>query len=451
MTPLVKSHNSLLANIVAKEVTLSSQLTSSNNNHWQSLIAAWLGLMFDGMDATICILVLFPALSELLKTTSHATVGEYGGIILATFMFGWAVGAVVFGILADHIGRTKVMVLTILLYALCSGLCAISHSWGELAFYRFLVGCGIGGEHITGVILIAESWKGKGRLHATGMMTTAFGAGYMLAALLNIFLGHLGWRSLFLAGVIPALLTVYIRSKLTEPSQFQLAQENKIELVHSFKQVFNRENLPKILVLSALYSASTIGYWAVMSWIPPWINQLTGTLAITERSTASLVMNFGSIIGGAIAGTVVILLGRRNSMRLTYIGALLAFICMFMTVKSFGPTLVVWAGIVGFFAHLSFPCIFIYGPELFDTHIRGAALGFSIQIGRLAGALAALIGGQLIAFFGGSYAIAASCMALFYLVGIVATFFMPTTSGEVVPHPESSLLPSEEPATVTSQ
>jgi len=150
-----------------------------------------------------------------------------------------------------------------------------------------------------------------------------------------------------------------------------------------------------------------------------------------ERTYATIGISLGTIISGFVAGWVVILLGRKNAIRIGFTGALLAFITMFMTVKSFGPALLAWTLVVGFFAQLPFNCLFIYAPELFNTHIRGAAVGFSVQAGRMFGALFALISGQLIAAFGGSYPMAASCVSLFYLVGIAATFFMPPTNGEI--------------------
>ena len=433
-----------MATQVEQLPVLTKQSSFSESSHWHVLLAAWLGLMFDGMDATIFLLVLFPALSELLGTTSHATVGSYGGVILAAFMTGWAVGAIGFGILSDYIGRTRAMILTILLYAICTGLCAYSHSWVDVAVYRFLVGCGIGGEQSTGIVLIAESWRGKARLHATGIMTTAFGCGYLVAGLLNMYLGHLGWRWLFVAGIVPALLTVYIRSKLKDPLQFQLVQEYKLRLrdkhqdsgfLLPIKQLFSNGNQTNVLVVSALASTAIVGYWAIMAWIPPWINQLTGTLAIPERTTATLIMNVGSIVSGLITGALIISCGRRNAFRIAFVGALLCFLGMFLTVKSFGPSLLAWTFAVGFFAQLPFQCVFIYAPELFDATIRGTAVGFSVQTGRLLGALAALIGGQLISLSGGSYAIAGSCVAMFYFVGIIASFFMPRTDGEVTVSP----------------
>ena len=116
-----------------------------------------------------------------------------------------------------------------------------------------------------------------------------------------------------------------------------------------------------------------------------------------------------------------------------FAGALLCFLGMFATVKSFGLPLLIWVFFVGFFAHLPFACTFMYAPELFPATIRGTAMGFTLQSSRLIGALAALLGGQLVSFFSGSYATAASCVAWFYLVGMVASFFMTSTTGEVVP------------------
>jgi MFS family permease len=400
--------------------------------------------MFDGLDATIFVLALFPALSELLRTTSHAQVGAYGGVVLATFMVGWGVGALVFGILADQIGRTRAMIITIFIYAIFTGMCALSHSWVELSFYRFLVGCGIGGEQSIGIVLIAEYWRGKARLHATSFMTTAFGCGYFLASILNAVLGNLGWRYLFLAGVIPALLTIYIRFQLRESAEFELAREfhrtlqaengkrGRFDRVKAtVKELFVRENTRKILTVATMGSTSIVGYWAVMSWVSPWINQLTGTLAVMERTYATMGLSIGTIISGFVAGWAVILIGRKNAIRFGFVGALLAFIGMFMTVKSYGPALLAWTLVVGFFAQLPFNCLFIYAPELFNTHIRGTAVGFSVQAGRVVGALLALISGQLIAMFGGSYPLAGSCVSLFYLVGIFATFFMPPSNGEI--------------------
>ncbi|HEY9785121.1 MAG TPA: MFS transporter, partial [Candidatus Obscuribacterales bacterium] len=323
------------------------------------LFATWLGELFDGMDASIYVLVLFPALSELLKTTDHSQVGVVGSYVLAIFMVGWAVGAMVFGCLADYIGRAKTMMITILLYAICTGLCAISQTWQELAFYRFLVGCGIGGEISIGAVMLSEFFKGRSRLHAVAFLSTSFGCGYLIAAVLNLLLGGLGWRWLFLAGVAPALVTVYIRAKIKEPEQFIKVQQ--IKKVSSgkgrshfgdvagftFLKLFNPENRGKVLVVIGLASTAIIGYWAVLSWIPAWVNQLTGTNAIAERSQTAITMNIGAILAAAFGGVLIERLGRANAFRFAFAGGLISCVSMFLSVKAFGPMLLGWVFFVG--------------------------------------------------------------------------------------------------------
>jgi len=432
-------------------LSATAQIESSR---WHVLLATWLGEMFDGMDASIFVLVIFPALSELLATKSHSVVGVYASVILATFMLGWAVGGIGFGILADYIGRARTLVYTILLYAIFTGLCALSHNWQEMAIYRFLVGCGIGGEISIGGVLIAECWRGKSRLYATGVMTSSFGTGYLVASLLNLFLGGLGWRWLFVAGIVPALLTAYIRAKLKEPAQFELMREYKQRLrakpksewsaqeaellKFTFPQIFNGKNISKTILVTALASTAIVGYWAVLSWIPPWINQLTGTAAVQERSIVAIALNIGAIISCLLTGALVTRFGRRASFCGSFFGALVCCLGMFLTTKAFSTTLLVWAFCVGFFATLVFALLFIYVPEIYETKLRATAFGFCVQFGRVAAAVGAITGGQLIGIFGGSYATAASVVSLFYLVGIFASLFVKTPTEDLL-HGNSDL------------
>jgi MFS family permease len=433
--------------ISSLSVSRSKNTLDNKSSRWHVLMASWLGTMFDGMDASIFVLILFPALSDILHTTSYTEVGLAGSIVMATFMFGWAIGAIAFGIIADYIGRTKTMMLTILLYASATGLCALSHSYQELAFYRFLVGLGIGGEVICGAILVSECWRNKSRVHAVGVLTSAFGAGYLVAALLNLVLSPIGWRWLFVAGIAPALVTLYIRSKVSEPLHFELNKEYKKRLREKEKssltqeekellsltvvQIFNKENIVQTLKVSFITSVMIIGYWAVLAWVPPWINQLTGTSAIVERSLAAALFNVGAITGNCLSGSIINFMGRRKSFMIFFMGAFISASTMFLTIKSFGPILLAAMTIAGFFASGIFGYIYIYTPELFKARIRGTAFGFSMQVGRFAAAIAALISGQLIAFFNGSYAIAAACLSAVYLLGFIAAFFLPETKGEV--------------------
>lgn len=412
------------------------QLQSRTPYEWRVLFTTWMGMLFDGMDASIFVLALYPTLSELLNTTSHSEVGVAASYVLAAFMVGWTVGSAIFGVVADRIGRVNTMVLTILLYAVCTGLCATSHSTVELAIYRFFVGCGIGGELSVGAVFLAESWKGKGRYWATGVMCTAFGFGYLLTACLNYGLGGFGWRALYLVGIVPALLTIYIRLKLKDSHHFAEAAERRVESsaldkVAPILTVFNSENRGKSFCVLALATAAIVGYWAVLAWVPAWVNQLTGTNATLERSTCAVVLNVGAIIGALALGGLFEKLGRKKSFFYSYLGALVSCIAMFLTVKSYGPELLAWVFVVGFFTEAPFVPLLIYVPELFNAKIRVTAFGVSVQLGRLFAATAAVMAGQLIALFGGSYALAGSCVALVYIVGMVASLVLPQSTGNV--------------------
>jgi MFS family permease len=184
------------------------------------------------------------------------------------------------------------MTWTILLYAVASGLCALSHTWQELAFYRFLVGLGIGGEMGAGAIFLSEWFVGKNRYRALGLMNGSICAGYMLSAVANFVLGHAGWRYVFLCGLVPALLAIYVRLQLSDPIPKQV-DENEQGNFSPFKYLFSL-HLKKSLVVLALASVAMINWWAVLSWVPAWINQLTGGLAVTERSAVSFTMYMGS-------------------------------------------------------------------------------------------------------------------------------------------------------------
>lgn len=423
-------------------------VAASTQSPFHVLLATWLGGVFDGMDSSIFAIILFPALSELLGTKDHAVVGPFGSYIVALFMVGWAFGAMAFGMLADYIGRAKTMTITILLYAICTGLCATAHNWWELGMYRFLVGAGIGGEMGIGAVFLSECWpKNKSRMHAVGIMATSLGCGYFVTATLNLLLGHLGWRTLFIAGVAPAFLTVYIRMKLKESHHFVEACEERKraanKAVHertkeehdalkpTIYHLFNKENRFNTIMVSILACVAIICWWAVLAWIPAWVNQLTGELAVEQRSHAMFAKDAGMILSGVIGGVLALKFGYRKCMSISMVAAFITAVGMFLTMHSFQPVLLAWILALGFSAHLPFVILWMYIPELFNSRIRSTAFGFSYNVGRFAAAFAVLASGAMIHAFNGSYAFAASAVASVYIVGAIAAIYMPKTSGQI--------------------
>ncbi len=221
----------------------------------------------------------------------------------------------------------------------------------------------------------------------------------------------------------------------------QELSDKEVELLSfGLPQIFNHQNIGKTILVTALASTAIVGFWAVLSWIPPWINQLVGTAAVNERSIVAISLNIGGIISALLAGSMVIKFGRRASFCFCFLGALICCLGTFLTTNSYSNALIVWTFFIGFFAVMAFSLLFIYVPELFETKLRATAFGFCIQIGRLAAAAAAILGGQLISAFNGSYAMAAACVSLFYLVGIVASAFIKTPKEDLL-HDNYHLLP----------
>ena len=193
---------------------------------WLVLFIAWLGWVFDSMDATIYAIVLHPALEELLGSSTangsvnHEAIAWYGGIIFSIFLIGWAIGGVLFGVVADRLGRTKALIATILIYALFTGLAALSQDWWHLAIYRFLTALGIGGEWAAGATLVAEVWPEEKRARAAGILQSAWAVGFFLAAAFNLLLNEYGWRVLFVVGVLPAFVALLVRLWVKEPERW---------------------------------------------------------------------------------------------------------------------------------------------------------------------------------------------------------------------------------------
>src|SRR3954453_1849959 len=188
---------------------------------WKSGIAAWLGWLFDGLDMHLYVLVAIPFVAELLTLDrKHPDVGFYSSWIQAAFLIGWALGGGFFGRIADRIGRSRALMLTILTYAAFTGLSYFAQTWWQLLLFRFLAALGIGGEWGVGASLLSETWPRRWRPWIAPVLQTGVNLGVMVASLANFLL--IGWaeyphRTVFLVGVLPALIVLWIRRAVPEP------------------------------------------------------------------------------------------------------------------------------------------------------------------------------------------------------------------------------------------
>ena len=410
-----------------------------SRQQWLVLIAAFLGWVFDSMDANMYVRVLHPSLASLLGTTAPDEIARYGGIIMALQLSGWAVGGIVFGIVADYLGRTRTMVLTILIYALFTGLSALSQEWWHLAAFRFMAGLGIGGEWACGVALIAETWPARSRSVATAIMQCAFGVGYFLAAVITLWIGVQHWRAIFLVGILPAFVVLFIRRSIEEPERWVRVRETRRAASRkepiTIAQLFHRDHLRATVVGSLLAIVALLGYYGSANWLPTWVITLMKAEGVKNPtpyvSYVIMMLTAGSIVGYLGFGVVADRIGRRATFAICYVGGLIAVPSYFFLVETY--TMVFWlAPVIGMFTMALPAGLAIYLPELFPTRVRATGQGFCFNAGRIISAAGPLVSGALVAYFG-SFAKAAGTISLIFAVGLVVLVFAPETRGRPLP------------------
>jgi MFS family permease len=400
------------------------------------LVVAWLGWIFDSMDATIYNLVLTPALRELLgPRSSPENIGWYGGIILAIFLVGWAVGGVLFGMLADYLGRARTLVITILIYALFTGLAALSHSWWELCIYRFLTALGIGGEWAAGATLVAEVLPERLRVKGAGVLQSAWGAGYFLAAGVSALLSRYSWRAMFLVGIVPAVVALFVRLKVREPERWREARASGRERL-TLWELFTPEHRRDTLVGSALAFVAVFGLWGATNWTPTLVREMLGPLGrspaeITRMvSYAVMCLNAGAIVGYFSFPPLAEWIGRRAAFLWMMLGAAVTLPATFLLPDSYSRALLVLPAL-GFFTNGIFSGFPIYLPELYPTRMRATGAGFCFNAGRVLAASSPFLTGYLVVHLG-TFARAASSVAIIYVLGTAVLLFARETKGQTL-------------------
>jgi MFS family permease len=422
------------------------QSSAVTRYQWLVLFVAWLGWVFDSMDSTIYTLVLQPALQDLLRSQAGTPVPAelvswYGGIILSVFLIGWAVGGVTFGVLADHFGRTRVLILTILVYAVFTGLAALSRTWWELALLRFVTALGIGGEWAAGAALVAEVWPESKRAKAAGWLQSAWAAGFFLAALINLVLRNSGWRPIFVVGIGPALVALAVRLWVREPERWLSARavEGHSAGAGSSKlaALFEPGTRRSTLVGAGLAFVAVFGLWGATNWTPTLIRSLpdfahTPPARVNAAvSYATMLLNLGALAGYVSFGPLADRFGRRPIFGLMCCGSVIVLPTAFLTPHSYGTVLALLP-LLGFFNNGIFSGFAIYLPELYPTAIRATGAGFCFNVGRVLASAGPFLTGYLVAQLGG-FGRAASAIALVYLLGLLILIFAPETKGRPLP------------------
>jgi MFS family permease len=429
--------------------------------HWFVLVVAMLGWLFDCLDQQLFNAARVPAMRELLGSGDMRQITEYGGYATSIFLLGWATGGLVVGVMGDRIGRARTMLVTILLYSLCTGLSALSVGFWDFAFYRFLTGLGVGGEFAVGVALVAEVMPEPARPHALGLLQASSTIGNIAAAMVSMAVGYLeqhalvphnqGWRLMFLVGAIPALLAVFIRRRLQEPERWRRATlENPNLKFGSYAELFGHPRWRRhALIGLVLAFVGVVGLWGILFFILDLIRFVLRQSLLAQGlpeavvagrmgiwiGVALIMLNLGAFLGLASFSPMAQRFGRKPTFAVAFLLAMISTAAGFWFLD--GLTDIFWLiPIMGFCQFALFAGYAIYFSELFPTRLRSTGTSFCYNVGRFVAALGPLTLGLLTSRVFGHHPdplplrYAGLTMCSIFLIGLAALPFAPETKGQ---------------------
>jgi MFS family permease len=429
---------------------------SLNRSQWNTLIASNLGWLFDGYETYALVISVGVALRQLLDPSQYAQIPVYAGTVIAVTLLGWGIGGLIGGVIADYLGRKRTMLLAILAYSIMTGLSAFAWDWWSFVILRFLVGVAIGSEWVTGTSIVAELWPDKNRGKGVGLMQTGFGLGFFLASVAWFFIfpvGENAWRVMFLLGVVPALLTLWIRRSIPESEKWAnvnaqrqaatlrersgaaLSEKEQALARFTVADLFAEPQIRRRVILAFLMSlASTFAFWGISAWTPPYLAAAAAKAGLNAQqwaSYAAMANNGGAILGYAAFGFLADALGRKAT-TIAYVAlAFLSVPMVFLWTSDLSLVLVATA-FSGAFVSGQFTWMAAWLPELFPTRVRATATAFVFNTPRLIAWTGPLISGWLIANFGG-FSTAAMAIACVYILSLAAAPFLPETRGKPLP------------------
>lgn len=427
---------------------------------WLVIAAAWLGWGFDIFDALLfnfvapnCIPVLLDL--ELGSSEARSATLYWTGVITSILLIGWAVGGVLFGLLADRIGRQRSLLITILVYSVGTGLCAVANDITQLIAFRALASLGIGGEYAVGAALVAEAVPESRRVEAGAILYTASPLGFALAGYLNYQIAGVwlvdspesSWRFVFLCGLIPVLVALAVRLFLRESERWQ--QAARTSAAPPLRALFAPGM--RVYTFSGLFTAvmALLAWWSCNAFIPILASSLARDAALVSgldaaastelaeqwKTNAASWFGLGAIVGSFLTIVIAKRFGRRQ-MFATYFAISLAAI-----LANFGLDLppdwrirgyfAVGVGVYGIFAAFAF-----YLPELFPTRLRGAGAGLCYNLGRVVTAVGPFLVGTIAMRAGGSTQALLDTLlwvAIIPVIALVGTRWIVETRGRPLP------------------
>jgi len=437
-----------------KRVAKLPWYTGLNRKHWRVLTASFMGWVFDGYETYALFIVMPFVLKSMLSPEQYAHRALWAGIAIGVTLLGWGIGGLAGGVLADYIGRKKMMVYSVLFYALFTGLSAFTSVFWVFCSLRFITGLAMGSEWCTGVALLAETWPNRARPKGAGFLQSGFGFGTLIAALIWMILsrtmpfGQNTWRLVFLIGTLPALFCLYIRRSIDESAKWiEAVREQRwaatgknnpgtsdatqAKRPFTLTEIFREPESRKRTLLAFILSlATTVGWWAISSWLPAFAAQMAKSEGLSNPGVwagrTALVYTLGAVVAYLLSGFLIDALGRRVFLFLTYLGALVTTVVTYQLTHSIHG-LLVSSFINGFFTlGCAYSWMAIYPAELFTSSVRATAAGFIFNAARMLAWVFPILAGTMIQAAGG-IPHAALALGSIYILGLIVPWFMPET------------------------
>ncbi|MGH7696875.1 MAG: MFS transporter [Gemmatimonadaceae bacterium] len=391
--------------------------------------------MLDAMDFLLYVM----AIGHLKRYFGFddATAGLLGTVTLLAS----AAGGILFGVIADRIGRTRALIGTVLIFSFCSLGAATSQSLLQLMFWRVVLGIGMGGEWASGAVLVSETWPPEHRTKAISIMQSGWALGYIAATLLAALildilpLGDNAWRWLFAVGVLPALFTLWIRRRVEEPAAWKQRRLMQTKRVNPFAVLFGPDYRRRTILATLLSACVQFANWGLFFWLPGFlatpVERGGAGMSIVRSAGWIIPVQLGAYAGYLSFGFIADRLGRRR----TFIAYLLtaAILVPIYGQMARSPAVLMLIGpLRGFVGYGYFSMFGSFLAELFPTAVRATGQGLTYNLGRGMGALAPYTIGFVATMPNVGIGSALALTSAFFLAGAVLSLLFPDRSRQAL-------------------
>jgi len=390
----------------------------SNNQKW-TIASTSAGFALENMD----VMFLSFALSSIIADL-HIS-GAQAGLISSITNLGMLAGGILFGILADRFGRVRVFSHTIFIFAFATAAMGFASNIYWIYFFRFLAGIGAGGEYGVGITLIAESFNRNKIGKMTSIAAIGGQMGAILAAVAAAFIiPTLGWKALFVLGLVPVALTYFIRRHLRESDEFLAAKQEPKDQQKpvQIRALFKTPRLAyQTVALKVMVIVQIAGYFGLMNWLPAIMQQKLG-LTVSGSSVWMIATIVGMSVGMMTFGSILDYFGPRRAFGIFLLASALA---VFSITLAFNQVTLILAGaIIGFFSNGMFGGYGAVISRLYPTEIRSTANNVIVNVGRAVGGFSSVVIGFLMDHY--TLTVVMGFLSVLYIISFTVMLTIPS-------------------------